>query len=77
MHFCISGIGPESDYDSTSVALTFDEAISRQCVDIPIIDDDDIEIDERFTVSLETNDPNTTLDPRTGVVIIENDDGML
>ena len=62
---------------SSTSTLTFDEDTNVQCVDIPINDDDDIENDETFTVSLETDDPDTTLNPRSGQVIIENDDGTL
>ena len=60
---------------SSPVTLTFDQSTSLQCVRVPITDDDDLEPDERFTVSLTTDDPDVTLDPTNGEVIITNDDG--
>ena len=74
--FIPAGSGSNVDYTSSTPTLTFDSSTSLQCVRIPITDDDNLEEDERFTVSLSTNEPDVTLNPRNGEVIILNDDGQ-
>ena len=70
------GTGSNADYTSSSATLTFDGSNTIQCVRIPINDDEDLEPDERFTVSLTTTEPDVILDPRNGEVTIINDDGQ-
>ena len=70
------GTGSNADYTSSSVTLTFDASNTLECVRIPINDDDDLEPNEMFTVSLTTTEPDVTLNPRNGEVIILNRDGQ-
>ena len=70
------GTGSNADYTSSSVTLTFDASNTLECVRIPINDDDDLEPNEMFTVSLTTTEPDVILDPRNGEVIILNRDGQ-
>lgn len=74
-YIVLPGTGSNPDYTSSTVTLTFDESNDLQCFDIPIIDDIDLEDNEIFLISLDTDDPDVTLDPRDGSVIIVNDDG--
>ena len=62
---------------SSTVTLTFDASNDRRCFDIPIDDDDNLENNEQFTVSLTTEDTEVTLRPNRGEVIINNDDGNM
>ena len=55
--------------------LTFDRSNSRQCVDVRINDDNDLEEDETFQVSLTTDDADVELMPNNGNVLIVDDDG--
>jgi hypothetical protein len=66
--------GSNADYTSSSVTLTFDASNTLECVRIPINDDDDLEPNEMFTVSLTTTEPDVILNPRNGEVTILNRD---
>ncbi len=52
-----------TDYTGTSADLTFDGGTDRQCVTVPIINDDILEDTESFTASLTTSDSAVTLNP--------------
>ena len=67
--------GP-ADYTSVEVELTFDEAVSLSCVDVPIEDDDFIEDLESFTVTLTSGDPDVTFMPPAAPVFIVDDDSV-
>ena len=67
--------GP-ADYTSVEVELTFDETVSLSCVDIPIVDNDFIEEQESFTVTLTSSDPDVTFMPPTAPVFIVDDDSV-
>ena len=64
-----------ADFSSVSVDLTFDESTSRACVDIPIIDDVDVENLENFTVILDGDDSFVDFFPSTSTVTIVDNDG--
>ena len=44
---------------------------------VSIVNDTILENDEEFTVELQTTDQAVTLDPRSSVVIISDNDGMI
>ena len=47
---------------------------ATRCVDITIIDDDSLEGDQTFTVTLSTSDPNVVIvTSRINITIIDND----
>ena len=71
-----AGSGANTDFTASSVTLTFDPSSNLECIDIPVTNDDDIENDESFLVGLMTDDPDVTLDPRDGDVLIVDDDGI-
>ncbi len=57
--------------------LTFGAGVDTIRVDIPIINDNLCEPDEIFQLNLDTADPDVNLDPATGFVTIQDDDGEL
>ena len=62
------------DFTAVLEELTFDQSTARQCVDIPITDDDRVEDPENFTVVISGDDPDVNFMPPTSVVtIIDND----
>ena len=52
---------------------TFNSTPQRHCVEVEIFDDDTVESDETFTLSLTTNDPAMLHGGFTTVTIIDND----
>ncbi len=68
---------PDDYVDITSMILTFSAGVDTIRVDIPIINDFLCEPDEIFQVNLDTADPDVNLDPATGFVTIQDDDGEL
>lgn len=75
MHCMLISHSANVDYDSIMETLMFDSSTSRQCEDIPITDDDILENDEQFTVTLTTSDDGVELDPERGTVVIEDSTG--
>ena len=63
------------DYDSVLEELTFSAGLERQCVDVPIQDDDVAEGLEDFTAGLTTSVDRVILDPDVATVNIEDNDG--
>ena len=63
------------DYEPITVDLTFNEAVSRACAEVTIVDDDVFEEDETFDVTLTTTDGDITLNPDSGTVTITDQDG--
>lgn len=49
----------------------------RSCAQIPVVDDDDLEQEENFTITVTTDDPDITVSPPTGIVTIIDNDGVL
>lgn len=65
------------DYGSLSDQLTFSASVTRQCVNISIVDDDayeDIFEDFEATLTLEEDDPAITINPERAVINIMDDD---
>ena len=54
--------------------LTFMEGISDVCTTVQITDDNVLEDDESFLLTLTTSEPRVTLDPEQGSVLIIDDD---
>ena len=65
------------DFSAVLKNLTFDQKSSRQCVDIPIKDDDIVEEPERFTVVVTRDDPDVVITSPTSVVTITDNDRVL
>ncbi len=62
------------DFSAVAVELQFNETTSRACADIPITDDNRVELPENFTVDIRSDDPDVDFAPPTATVtIIDND----
>ena len=62
------------DFSAVAVELQFDETTSRTCADIPITDDNRVELAENFTVEISSSDPDVDFAPPISTVtIIDND----
>ena len=64
---------------NSSKNLTFAASDTRQCTEIPIVDDMIVELTESFFVTLERTpglDSRITLDPVDGEIKITDDDGV-
>ena len=57
--------------------LTFDTGTNRECVDIPVVEDDNLEEDEDFDVILETPDEDVILRPPRGNIVIRDRSGTV
>ena len=55
--------------------MTFQPDAKRQCVKVPIVNDDDLENEERFTLSITTVNDRVNIEPDTTTVVITDDDG--
>ena len=67
------------DYDSISEILGFGPCDTRQCTEIPKVDDKIVELTESFFVTLERTpglDSRITLDPVDGEIEIIDDEGV-
>ena len=68
------------DYGIVSTILEFGSCDTRQCTEIPIVDDMIVELTESFFVNLERTpglDSRLTLDPVDGEIEIIDDDGIV
>ena len=63
-----------SDYVGITVVLQFSDSITRQCVNITLFQEGDLEPLETFTVNLTNSNPLVTLGVSTAVVIIRDSD---
>ena len=63
------------DYLSVSELLTFQSGSERQCVEVDIVNDDEVENEEQFTLTTPTEVNRVTLEPDSTIVIIRDDDG--
>ena len=62
------------DFSAVTVELQFNETTSRACADIPITDDNRVELPENFTVDIRSDDPEVNFAPPTATVtILDND----
>ena len=65
-----------SDYSApTPTAVTFSDCDSRQCISIPITDDEAVENSELFSVNLSSVDHRVDLTGATALVQITDNDG--
>ena len=67
------------DYTSVTNILEFGICDTRQCIEIPIVDDMIVEETESFFVTLERTpglDSRITLDPVDGEIEITDNDGL-
>ena len=55
--------------------MTFQPDAKRQCVKVPIVNDDDLENEEKFTLTLTTVSDRVKTEPDTTTVVITDDDG--
>ena len=66
------------DFSAVAVELQFNETTSRACADIPITDDNRVELPEIFTVEISSGDPDVDFKPSTATVtILDNDMVMI
>lgn len=73
--FTSSLIAATQDYVSVAADLTFTGDQTMQCIDIDILDDNVLEVSERFDVHLRVeNEPSVLLSPNRTVVSIQDDD---
>ena len=66
------------DYGAVFTILMFTACDTRQCVEVPIVDDETLELTETFTVTLDrtpTLDTRITLNPVDGDIDILDNDG--
>ena len=63
------------DYTAVSQVLTFQPGSDRQCVEVAIVNDDELENEEQFTVTITTDEDRVTLEPDSTTVTITDDDG--
>ena len=77
MHNLPSTTAPD-DYTETTGDFVITDSTTVQCVDIPIVSDDDDELDhECFTFSLSTSDLHSlTVNIPLATICISDDDGM-
>ena len=64
------------DYDHVSNILEFARCDTRQCIQIPVVDNRTVELTESFFVTLERTSDMINLGPVSGMVEITDDDGM-
>ena len=60
------------DYTSVSRNLTFNDAITTEVVEIPIINDDIVEHSEIINLTLASTDSAVILNPSTSAITIED-----
>ena len=66
------------DYESLDVILIFDACDTKKCVNVPIVDDLQVEPVENLTYHLDRTpglDSSILLDPVNGVIEIVDNDG--
>ena len=65
------------DYDAITEVLIFSASVTRICRNVSSVEDDILEEDEDFTLTLTTTDGSVNLNPDEANVTIIDDDGML
>ena len=68
-----STLAPQ-DYTTVSTVLTFSVGSDRQCVNITVENDGELENEEQFTVTLTTADSSVSLNPDAADVLIDDSD---
>ena len=63
------------DYQHVQEPVTFSSSTTSHKLAVPILDDNFLEINEQFSVSLTTSDNDILLSPHSARVLIINDDG--
>ena len=56
-----------------SVELTFSESVNQSCVRIPIQNDNRVEDQEEFTMTLNSTDTDVIVSPPSTVTIVDDD----
>ena len=64
------------DYIDPSTTLTFSSEMRSQCVDVTIMDDDVVEDDESFDISITSPSSGIINPAKYSAVFIISDDGM-
>ena len=65
------------DYDVLTEILIFSASVTRICRNVSSVDDDILEEDEDFILTLNTTDSSVNLNPDEAIVTITDDDRML
>ena len=68
-------IAADEDYLRATVVFVFSAGDDRQCVNISLIDDNNLEEVEEFFVNISTLVPRVTIDPDLTTVELQDDDG--
>ena len=68
-------ISVPSDYFSVRQGLTFSQSSSRECVNVSIVNDDELENEEEFRLILTTGEDRVNLDPSSTSIRVTDDDG--
>ena len=63
------------DYSSVSQDLTFSQSSSRECLNVSIVNDAELENEEEFSLTLTTGEDRVNLDPDSSTILITDDDG--
>ena len=71
----LSPLAPD-DYTAVNVPLVFSESNTMECVDISIHTDALDEVNEMFSLNLDTDDSSVILDPQSAPVTIIDSDSM-
>ena len=65
------------DFTRYSATITYDRGSNGedniQCIEVPLVDDEDIEPPEEFTGKLTSGDPEETPDDEVPIIINDND----
>lgn len=64
----------DDDYTETSTVGDLGPSNNRICLNISVIDDLDVEVEERFIVTLTTTDPDVDVTIASANVVIEDND---
>jgi len=65
------------DYVATDGTLTFEQGVTEQTIEVPVLGDNNNESDETFTVELSDPTGSLTLSDGTATGTIQNDDGEI
>ncbi len=57
--------------------LVFNETVNKVCIKVSTEEDDILEADEEFILTLDTSDSGVVVDPDQATVTITDDDGVL
>ena len=77
MNVCLFLLTTTAQVDYTSLAMEeviFQPGISIKCLNISTLPDDILEVNETFSVLLETRDQDVNLELSTTAITIQNDD---